>query len=80
MPSWPAAANGSSNVSLSQLPVNVIAPPNGAGVPITVACGPPTSVVPFSGVATSAHVSAAVMLVSPDDVLTRALLFVPDAP
>ena len=59
--------------------MNVIAPPNGAGVPSTVACGPPTRVVPESGVATSAQVSLAAMVVSPDEVLTRALEFAPDA-
>ncbi|WP_028067157.1 hypothetical protein [Solirubrobacter soli] len=59
--------------------MNVIAPPNGAGVPITVACGPPTSVVPFSGVATSAQLSAPVTATSPEDVLTIALEFAPEA-
>jgi hypothetical protein len=66
-------------VSWSQLPVNVIAPPNGAGVPITVACGPPTSCVPDSGVATSAQESVPVTAASPLEVLTIALELPPDA-
>src|SRR5262249_62219974 len=37
---------------------------------MTVTCGPPTSVVPASGVATSTHASAAVTIASPLDVLT----------
>jgi hypothetical protein len=40
------------------------------GVPMTVTCGPPTSAVSASGVATSTHESAAVTTASPLDVLT----------
>ena len=40
------------------------------GVPITVTCGPPTSLLPSSGVATSTHESPAVTMASPLDVLT----------
>ncbi len=65
-------------MSCSQLPVKVIAPPNGAGVPITVACGPPTRLVPFSGVATSAQASAPVTVTSPEEVLTIALELPPE--
>src|SRR5438128_2094744 len=66
--------SGLLKVSKSQLPANVIAPLKGiagkVGVPITVTCGPPTGVVPASGVATSTHASAAVTMASPLDVLT----------
>ena len=65
-------------MSKSQLPAKVIAPLKGSagvlGVPITVTCGPPTSVAPASGVATSTHASAAVTMASPLDVLTSALV------
>ena len=51
-----------------------MAPLNGSarllGVPITVICGPPTSVAPASGVATSTHESSGVTSVSPLEVLT----------
>ena len=59
--------------------MNVIAPPNGAGVPITVACGPPTSVVPASGVGDlrprvgGGHASR-----RREEVLTSALELAPD--
>src|SRR5262249_22371537 len=73
-PSWPTYVSELWKVSKSQLPANVIAPPNGCagvvGVPITVTCGPPTSVVPASGVATSTQASAPVTMASPLDVLT----------
>src|SRR5262249_6105250 len=78
-PSWPTYDSGLLNALKSQFPAKVIAPANGAaaelGVPMTVACGPPTSVVPASGVATSTHESAAVTTASPLDVLTIELEF-----
>ena len=71
-------------MSKSQLPAKVIARLNGAagevGVPITVTCGPPTSVEPASGVATSTHASAAVTMASPLDVLTIELELPPALP
>ena len=72
--SWPAYESGLPNVSNSQFPAKVIAPRKSmageVGLPSTVACGPPTSVAPASGVAASAHASAAVTTGSPVDVLT----------
>ena len=62
-------------LSKSQLPAKVIAPLKGSaglGVPITVICGPPTSVLPANGVATSTHESAGVTSASPLEVLTSA--------
>src|SRR5262249_9984983 len=71
--------SGLLKVLKSQLPAKVIAPVKGAagelGVPSTVTCGPPTSVAPASGVATSTHESAAVTIASPLDVLTMELEF-----
>src|SRR4051812_18298694 len=47
---------------------------------MTVACGPPTGVVPASGVAASTHESAAVTVASPLDVLTIVLALPGAAP
>src|SRR5215475_5255457 len=83
-PSWPTSESGLSKLSTSQSPAKVIAPVKGLagvlGVPMTVACGPPTRSVPASGVATSTHASAAVTTASPLDVLTIALDLFPAAP
>src|SRR3954462_14019435 len=74
LPRCPAYTSGSWKASSSQLPANLIAPANGAdedvGVPITVACGPPTGVAPLSGVAVSTQPSLSVTVASPLEVLT----------
>ena|SRR5688572_2382830 len=68
------------NVSVSQLPANVMAPRSGLGDPMTVICGAPTRVAPEIGVPYSTHASAGVTRASPLDVVTMALELPPIVP